>query len=65
MENKKGKLRKWVVELLGTIVCSWFVFIATTIETMGNETYDVVLVVWTIVACFCIYLLKVYTDILD
>lgn len=62
---KKRILRNWIVKVLGFILGSWFFFIGTTIDSLGNKTYDTILVVWTTFALVSFYLLKKYSNIFE
>lgn len=59
------KLKNWVVKVLGTIVTTYVVFIATTIESLGNKTYNTILIVYTLLAIISMILLDKYSDVLD
>lgn len=47
--KKRVYLKKWLENLLSTIVMLSIGFIAITIETLGNPTYNKILVVLLIV----------------
>ena len=47
--KKRVYLKNWLERLLSAIVMLSIVFVATTIETLGNPTYNKVLVVLLIV----------------
>ena len=64
--KKKRVLKSWVVKVLGWVLGSWFFFVATTIDNvLENKTYDIVLVVWTLLAIGSFYLLENYSDALE
>lgn len=63
--KKKRVLKDWVVKVLGWVLGSWFFFVATTIDNvLENRVYDIVLVVWTLLAIGSFYLLENYSDAL-
>ena len=43
--KKKRVLKSWLVKVLGWVLGSWVVFVATTIDSIGNKTYDIILIV--------------------
>ena len=63
--KKKRVLKDWVVKVLGWVLGLWIVFVATTIDSIGNKVYDIILVVWTILAIGSFYLLENYSDALE
>ena len=64
--KKKRVLKDWVVKVLGWVLGSWFFFVATTIDNvLENRVYDIVLVVWTLLAIGSFYLLENYSDALE
>lgn len=64
--KKKRVLKSWVVKVLGWVLGSWFFFVCTTIDNvLENKTYDIVLVVWTLLAIGSFYLLENYSDALE
>lgn len=63
--KKKRVLKSWLVKVLGWILGSWIVFVATTIDSIGNKTYDIVLVVWTVLAIGSFVLLDKYSNAFD
>ena len=63
---KKRMLKKWVVKVLGFILGSWFFFVATTIDNvLENRTYDIILIVWTVLAIGSFILLDKYSNAFD
>ena len=62
---EKRTLRKNIVNVLSIILGSWIVFVATTIDSIGNKTYDIVLIVWTILAIGSFVLLDKYSNAFD
>ena len=62
---KKRVLKNWVVKVLGAIVATWVCFVATTIESIGNSTYDKILIIYTLLAVGSFYLLKNYSNALE
>lgn len=64
--KKKRVLKDWVVKVLGWVLGSWFFFVCTTIDNvLENRVYDIVLVVWTLLAIGSFYLLENYSDALE
>ena len=64
--KKKRVLKDWIVKVLGWVLGLWIVFIATTIDNvLENRVYDIVLVVWTLLAIGSFYLLENYSDTLE
>ena len=63
---KKRMLKKWVVKVLGFILGSWIVFVATTIDNvLENRTYDIILIVWTALAIGSFIILYKYSNVFD
>ena len=63
--KKKRVLKSWLVKVLGWVLGSWIVFIATTIDSIGNKTYDIILIVWTALAIGSFVLLDKYSNAFD
>ena len=63
--KKKRVLKSWLVKVLGWILGSWIVFITTTIDSIGNKTYDVILIVWTVFAIGSFVLLDKYSNVFN
>lgn len=64
--KKKRVLKNWLVKVLGWVLGSWFFFVCTTIDNvLENRVYDIVLVVWTLLAIGSFYLLENYSDALE
>ena len=63
--KKKRVLKNWVVKVLGWVLGLWIVFVATTIDSIGNKVYDIILVVWTLLAIGSFYLLENYSNALE
>ena len=64
--KKKRVLKDWVVKVLGWVLGSWFFFVCTTIDNvLENRVYDIVLVIWTLLAIGSFYLLENYSDALE
>ena len=63
--KKKRVLKSWLVKVLGWVLGSWIVFVATTIDSIGNKTYDIILIVWTALAIGSFVLLNKYSNVLD
>jgi hypothetical protein len=62
---ERRTLRKNIVNVLSIILGSWIVFVATTIDSIGNKTYDIILVVWTALAIGSFVLLDKYSNAFD
>lgn len=58
-------LKSWVVKVLSKVLASWFVFVAITIDNLGNKTYNIILIVWTTLAIISFYLLKKYSTFFE
>ena len=63
--KKKRVLKSWLVKVLGWVLGSWIVFVATTIDSIGNKTYDIVLIVWTALVISSFVLLNKYSNAFD
>ena len=63
--KKKRVLKSWLVKVLGWVLGSWIVFVATTIDSIGNKTYDIILIVWTALAIGSFVLLNKYSNAFD
>lgn len=57
------KLKNWVENLLLGVVASYICFVALTIESLGNNTYNIILIVWSILALGSVNLLIKYSRI--
>lgn len=63
--KKKRVLKSWLVKVLGWVLGSWIVFVATTIDSIGNKTYDIILIVWTALVIGSFVLLDKYSNAFD
>jgi len=63
--KKKRILKSWLVKVLGWVLGSWIVFVATTIDSIRNKTYDIILIVWTALAISSFVLLNKYSNVFD
>ena len=63
--KKKRVLKSWLVKVLGWVLGSWIVFVATTIDSIGNKTYNIILIVWTALAIGSFVLLNKYSNAFD
>ena len=63
--KKERVLKSWLVKVLGWVLGSWIVFVATTIDSIGNKTYDIILIVWTALAISSFVLLDKYSNAFD
>ncbi len=65
---KKRVLREGYRKLFCWVLGLWFLFVATTIESIDLTTYtlyDKILVVWTILALVSFHLLSKYSNTFD
>lgn len=65
MKKRKVTLKSWLVKVLGIILISYIAFVSLTIESVGNKTYNTILVVYTILGVGSFYLLKKFSSVLD
>lgn len=65
MKKRKVTLKSWLVKVLGIILVSYIAFVSLTIESIGNKTYNTILVVYTILGVGSFYLLKNFSSVLD
>ena len=64
--KKKRVLKSWLVKVLGWVLGSWIFFVATTIDNvLENKVYDIVLIVWTILAIGSFVLVDKYSNAFD
>ena len=64
--KKERVLKSWLVKVLGWVVGSWIVFVATTIDNvLENRVYDIVLIVWTALVISSFVLLNKYSNAFD
>ena len=63
--KKKRVLKSWLVKVLGWVLGNWIVFVATTIDSIGNKTYDIILIVWTALAIGSFVLLDKCSNAFD
>ena len=63
--KKKRVLKSWLVKVLGWVLGSWIVFVATTIDSIGNKTYDIILIVWIALVIGSFVLLDKYSNAFD
>ena len=63
--KKKRVLKSWLIKVLGWVLGSWVFFAATTIDSIGNKTYDIILIVWTALAIGNFVLLDKYSNAFD
>lgn len=63
--KKKRVLKNWLVKVLGWVLGSWIVFVATTIDSIGNKTYDIILIVWNALVIGSFVLLDKYSNAFD
>lgn len=65
-KTKRRILRKWVVNVLDGYIFTFIVFVSMTIDNvLDNHTYDTILLISTILALICFYLLAKFTNELD
>lgn len=65
MKKRKVTLKGWVQDFLLIVLFSYIVFISCTIESIGNSTYNLILMVFTILSLASLYLLKDFSSVLD
>lgn len=65
MKKRKVTLKGWVQDFLLIVLFSYIVFISCTIENIGNSTYNLILIVFTILSLASLYLLKNFSSVLD
>lgn len=64
--KKERVLKSWLVKVLGWVLGSWIVFVATTIDNvLENRVYDIVLIVWTALVISSFVLLNKYSNAFD
>lgn len=63
--KKKRVLKSWLVKVLGWVLGSWVFFVATTIDSLGNKTYNIILIVWTALVISSFVLLNKYSNAFD
>ena len=63
--TKKRILKGWLVKLLSWVLGGYIFFIATTIDSLGNKTYNTILIIWTILALISFYLLNKYSKVFE
>lgn len=63
--TKKRILKGWLVKLLSWVLGGYIFFIATTIDSLGNKTYNTILIIWTILALISFYLLSKYSKVFE
>lgn len=62
---KKRVLKNWIANILSFVVGSYVMFILTTIDSIGNTTYNIILLVYSVLAFISYYLLLKYTNRLE
>lgn len=65
MKKRKVTLKGWVQDFLLVVLFSYIAFISCTIESIGNSTYNLILIVFTILSLASFYLLKNFSSVLD
>lgn len=63
--TKKRRLKGWLVKLLSWVLGGYIFFIAITIDSLGNKTYNTILIIWTILALISFYLLSKYSKVFE
>lgn len=63
--KKRFILRKEIVRVLCAILFSYLFFVAVTIDSIGNATYDKILVIGGLVALGSFALLKKFSRVFD
>lgn len=62
---KKRVLKNWIANILSFVLGSYVMFILTTIDSIGNTTYNIILLVYSALAFTSYYLLLKYTNRLE
>lgn len=62
---KKRVLKNWIANLLSFVLGSYMMFILTTIDSIGNTTYNIILLIYSVLAFTSYYLLLKYTNRLE
>lgn len=62
---KKRQLKKGVKNFLASFLLLYITFIMVSIETLGNTTYNTILIISTILAIIDFKILCKYTNIFD
>lgn len=62
---KKRVLKNWIANILSFVLGSYVMFILTTIDSIGNTTYNIILLVYSVLAFTSYYLLLKYTNRLE
>lgn len=62
---KKRVLKNWIANILSFVLGSYITFILTTIDSIGNTTYNIILLVYSVLAFTSYYLLLKYTNRLE
>lgn len=62
---KKRQLKKGIKNFLASFLLLYITFIMVTIEMLGNTTYNIILIVSTILAIIDFKILCKYTNIFD
>lgn len=63
--KKRFIYKKWLVNILVGIIVGWVSFVAMTIDSLGNDTYNKILIGWTILTLISVNLLKKHSHIFD
>lgn len=63
--KKRFIYRKWLVNILVGIIVGWVGFVAMTIDSLGNNTYDKILFGWTVLTIISFVLLKNHSHVFD
>ena len=65
MKKRKVVLKSWVENLLSMVLVTYVLFITCTIESIGNNAYNSILLVFTIISVISFYLLKRFGNVLS
>lgn len=63
--KKRFIYKKWLVNILVGIIVGWVGFVVMTIDSLGNDTYNKILIGWTILTLISVNLLKKHSHIFD
>lgn len=62
---KKRVLKNWIANILSFVLGSYIMFILTSIDSIGNTTYNIILLIYSVLAFISYYLLLKYTNRLE
>lgn len=65
MKKRKVVLKSWVENLLSMVLVTYVLFITCTIDSIGNNAYNLILLVFTVISIISFYLLKRFSNVLS